>query len=236
MNGELIDRVLFVQHQPDCTPSYLGERAAELGMRSDVVSVADVAGEETDLPSATDYDLLVPLGFGGSVLDAEVPFLDAERALLTEAVRAGVPVFGVCFGAQLLASVLGGEVYQLPGPEIGWLPVHTSDQRLVPSGPWLVWHFDAFECPPGGVELARTEISSQAFVHGPHIGLQFHPEAAPENVAQWSGTYRDSLLELGIDPGEIVETTRRNEHGNRALAYTLFDRVVQHAESAPLSA
>lgn len=226
-----IERVLFIQHQPDCTPSYLGERARELGMRVEVVSVAE-ATASTELPGTTEYDLLVPLGFGGSVLDPAVPFLAAERAMLSGAVEAGIPVFGVCFGAQLLASVLGGTVYELPaGPEIGWFPVRSTDQRLLPSGPWLVWHFDAFECPPDGRELGSTEISSQAFSWGPHIGLQFHPEAAPDNVAQWSATYRESLLRLGIDPDEMVETTRRNADANRTLAYRVFDRVVQHAES-----
>ena len=41
-------------------------------------------------------------------------------------------------------------------PEIGWHQVGTDAPDLVPGGPWFQWHFDRFDVPPGGVELARN--------------------------------------------------------------------------------
>ena len=55
--------------------------------------------------------------------DAELPWLTAETAAIGEAVRAGVPYFGACLGAQLLAASLGARVYAGPEPEVGVLPV-----------------------------------------------------------------------------------------------------------------
>ena len=55
--------------------------------------------------------------------DAELPWLTAEKRLIGEAVRAGVPYFGACLGVQLLAASLGARVYAGPEPEVGVLPV-----------------------------------------------------------------------------------------------------------------
>jgi adenosylmethionine-8-amino-7-oxononanoate aminotransferase len=54
---------------------------------------------------------------------------------------------GLCFGGQMLARVIGGEVYRSDDSEIGWLPVRSSDASLVPEGPWFQWHFDTFTLP-----------------------------------------------------------------------------------------
>ncbi len=43
--------------------------------------------------------------------EAELPWLVAEKRLIGDAVRAGVPYWGACLGVQLLASSLGARVY-----------------------------------------------------------------------------------------------------------------------------
>lgn len=220
-------RVLFLQHQDDCGPGYLGDRARARGF---VVEVADLArGARLEAP--TRFALIVPLGSDHSTLDTSVPFLAAERAFLEEAVAAGVPVLGVCFGAQLLATVLGGRVRTLDRPEIGWLPVDTTDPGLVERGPWLVWHLDAFECPPGAELLASTPVSAQAFRRGPHMGVQFHPEATPESAGSWAASYRDSLPLAGVDRSALIDETDRRRDECRERAATLFDRVVNAVSS-----
>ena len=55
--------------------------------------------------------------------ERKYPWLAAEKAFLTEAVRAGIPILGVCLGAQLLAIALGARVYRGAYKEIGWWPV-----------------------------------------------------------------------------------------------------------------
>ena len=57
---------------------------------------------------------------------------------------------------------------------------------LVPAGPWLEWHYERFCTPPGATELARTADAPQAFRLGPHLGVQFHPEATVEIVEGWA--------------------------------------------------
>jgi GMP synthase (glutamine-hydrolysing) len=88
--------------------------------------------------------------------DDAVPWITDERAFLRAAIDAEVPVFGICFGSQILAHVLGGHVRPGARPEIGWMEVDTAAPELVAPGPWLVWHFDALVPPPGAREIART--------------------------------------------------------------------------------
>jgi len=215
-------RVLFLQHQDDCGPGHLGDRAVELGF---TVEVADLArGARPEDPSR--FAVVVPLGSDDSVLDRSVPHLAHERAFLEEAVAAEVPVLGVCFGAQLLATVLGGRVRPLDRPEIGWLPVDTTDPRIIRPGPWLVWHLDAIECPPGADVLASTPVCVQAFRQGPHLGVQFHPEATPESARAWAAKYEDALTRVGVERSALLEETERRRSWSREQAAALFDRVV----------
>ncbi len=179
-------------------------------------------------PSAVGYDLVVPLGSSHSAYDTSVPFLAGEARLIREAVDAGVPVLGICFGAQLLAQVLGGDVSPLPdGPEIGWLPVSTRDQALIDPGPWLVWHFDVMTVPPGADEVAWTASGTQAFRYGPHVGVQFHPEATPENIGSWAWRYHPALTRLGITTGELAAETSRLESSARTRGHVLLDRFLE---------
>ncbi|MFC5995754.1 type 1 glutamine amidotransferase [Pseudonocardia hispaniensis] len=218
MGGDV--RVLFIEHQDDCPPGYLGERAAQRGFEVDVVRVRD-----GNLPDPRGYSLVVPLGSTDAAYDDTLPHLAAESALLAGAIEAGVPVLGICFGAQLLSRVLGGVVAPLPsGPEIGWLPVDTLESELVAPGPWLVWHLDTMSCPPGATAIAHTTAGLQAFRYGPHLGVQFHPEAPPSSVESWSRSYAATLTALGLDPAELAARTSALQDDARARAHELFDR------------
>jgi len=218
-------RVLFVQHQDNCPPALVGERLVMLGAAVEVVRA-----QAPRLPDPTEFDLVVPLGSDDSAADESLPYLRGEWELLERAVRSGVPVFGICFGAQLLCRVLGGSVRPLPGgPEIGWLPVETSDAGVVEPGPWLVWHLDLMEPGVGSVEVARNSMGAQAFTHGPHIGVQFHPEATAASVRVWAEHYSDSLEKLGIEPASLLEQTVDLAPATRQRADTLVDRVLARA-------
>jgi GMP synthase-like glutamine amidotransferase len=114
--------VLCVQHQDDCPPGYVGQRLVDLGAHLEVVDA-----RQGRLPDPREFDLVVSLGSDDSAHDDTVPYLRQEWEVLETAVRAEVPVLGICFGAQLLSVVLGGSVAPLPdGPEIGWLTVRTG--------------------------------------------------------------------------------------------------------------
>src|SRR4051812_14947826 len=90
-----------------------------------VLAAAGVELDERDLPSGDPLpaldavDGLLSLGGDQSVLDRD-PILEAEAVLLRDAVAAGLPVLGVCLGAQLLAHALGGRVRRLPRRMVSW--------------------------------------------------------------------------------------------------------------------
>ncbi len=101
----------------------------------------------------------------------------ANWKLLETCLQRDVPVLGLCFGGQALATVLGGAVRRLEKPERGWHRIDTDAPGLVGEGPWLQWHYDAFTLPSGAEELARSAACPQAFTSGRNLGTQFHPEA-----------------------------------------------------------
>ena len=144
-------------------------------------------------PEAASIDFLVIMGGGMNVYQyRNHPWLVAEKTLIAEVIGQGKPVLGVCLGAQLIADVMGGRVYQNPEFEIGWFPIRTLDavrqHPLVCHFPAeftaLHWHGDTFDLPAGATLLASTEAcANQAFVcEGNVVGLQFHIEVRPEDV------------------------------------------------------
>jgi GMP synthase (glutamine-hydrolysing) len=220
-------RVLFVQHQQDCPPGWVGERLADLGADVEVLPA-----RSSRYPDPAGFQLVVPLGSDDSAADDSVSYLRREWELLERAVQRRVPVFGICFGAQLLCRVLGGAVRPLPEPEIGWLPVRTDEPGLVEPGPWLVWHLDRLDPAPGSVPVARTGVATQAFTHGPHLGVQFHPEATPASIGVWAQRYRGSLARIGIEPDGLVAESHDRSARARELADRLVDRVLARADVA----
>lgn len=138
----------------------------------------------------------------------------AERAFLGDAHQAGVPVLGVCFGAQQLALALGGAVTRAQTPEVGWHNVTSIPEAAsvagaeTLAGQWFQWHYDRFSVPAGALALAESPAAPQAFTSGRTLALQFHPEVTVSIVAHWaSGGGEQELLDAGIDPGELFAET-----------------------------
>ena len=66
----------------------------------------------------------------------------------------------------------------------------SADPDVLADGEWLQFHDDAFTLPPGAELLAANEIGVQAFRHGRHLGVQFHPEITPTAFAAWVDAWR----------------------------------------------
>ncbi len=210
-------RVLFLHNDPTAPAALLGEAFADNGFDVDTFDVvpADRPDDpilEVRFPDVTDYDVIVALGARWAAYDERVPWIAPEMELVRSALAAGSGVLGVCFGGQLLARALGGEVSRSPHPEIGWYEVHSDNPALVPHGPWFQWHFDRFTPPPGSVELARNLGTTQAFVQGRALGLQFHPEVDEALVSYWIDSDEqtggeDDMAALGVDADELRTRT-----------------------------
>lgn len=149
-------------------------------------------------------DLLLVLGGTVGAYETDrVPFLAPEIALLGERMCLGLPVLGICLGAQLMAAALGARVYKGPTHEIGWLAVTPTAAGeadplfpllVTPSPVTLQWHGDTFDLPTGTIALGESAAySAQGFRHGAlSYALQFHPEVPIGDLPTW--------VELSVPP------------------------------------
>lgn len=185
-------RVLVTQHHPDEGPGRLGRFLEEQGARLQVVHLYRGQGLPPDLEG-----LGAVISMGGPMnvyQEKEHPWITAELELLARAARAGLPVLGICLGAQLLARALGAQVVAAPVVEIGWgrvclTPAAASDplwRGVAPELEVVQWHQDMFQIPPGARLTARgRDCPHQAFSRGRAFGLQFHLEATLEMLRHW---------------------------------------------------
>jgi len=139
------------------------------------------------LPPETPWEKIAPLKPKGFILSGGPASVYAEGA--PQAPRyvyeSGLPVLGICYGTQLIAHQLGGQVTPAPKHEYGQAMLHvTADSPLFAGLPesMMVWmsHGDEIQrMPPGFKALAKTDNSSVAVMGSRNIfGLQFHPEVA----------------------------------------------------------
>jgi GMP synthase-like glutamine amidotransferase len=155
------------------------------------------------LPDIEDIDLLVVMGGPMSVNDeTEYPWLAKEKQFIRSAIEAGMPVLGICLGAQLIASSMGSEVFTNPEKEIGWFPVEavkseiTSAFRFPEEIEVFHWHGETFNLPTGSVQLAKSRgCENQAFQIGNNVvGLQFHLETTSASAQAIIENCRDELV------------------------------------------
>jgi len=141
---------------------------------------------EGSLPDPAAFSHIILTGSEASILERE-PWVDAEAAMVREAVSAGPAVLGSCWGHQLIAYALAGPrcVGRCPSPEIGWIAVQVDRESELLGATGTVHHvfsvhFDEVRDLPAPFEvLASTEACRvQAFRVGdkPIWGLQSHPE------------------------------------------------------------
>jgi GMP synthase (glutamine-hydrolysing) len=155
--------------------------------------------------------------FGGAMhadQDHLHPWLRDENLLLEELLDRGVPLLGVCLGAQLIAKAAGGWVGPVDEPEVGWYPVElTPEGRTDPvlgalprSFEAFQWHYYTYGLPAGAVELARSPVCTQAFRLGEAVwGIQFHPEVTLEQITGWCD---DGEEEIPCGADALLEATR----------------------------
>jgi GMP synthase-like glutamine amidotransferase len=189
-----IFRHLVCQH-----PGYLGEYLQARSIPWEMVCI----DEDNPVPQQIDdVSGLVFMGAGVSVND-RLPWIEGELQLIRKAIEIGLPVMGVCFGAQLMSRALGGEITRGKGMEIGWYPVYMQVNEGYDN--WLNgipeqftafhWHADTYTLPMHSRHLMKSDcFDQQGFIIGDHLGMQFHLEMTREMVENWIERYGSDLL------------------------------------------
>ena len=191
------------------------------------------------LPRLDEVQGIVSLGGEQNALDPE---LAGEARLLGEATERGVPVLGVCLGAQLLAHALGGGVRQLARRHVAWLPLEPLPAaagdpvlgELPPRAAGLHWNEDGFDLPAAATELLRSPAGSgEGFRAGTRSwGVQFHPELDEAALEHWYEDWHGALAQAGVGEDAARAADREHLPGQRPLSEAIFGgfgRVVTRA-------
>ena len=221
-------KVLALTHGPSVGAGGFGDAVRDAGHELAVWPVS--LGAEA--PAGADAILV----FGGAMhpdQEERHPWLRGELRFLQSALERELPLFGVCLGAQLLARAAGASVHPSSEPEVGWFQVELTESArddqvlgsLQPQFDAFQWHHYTYELPPGAIELARSELSAQAFRLGRAYGIQFHAEVTGAQVERWLDEDPDGVA----DPEALRrETAARisawNETG-RALCRAFLETV-----------
>lgn len=146
--------------------------------------------------------MLVVMGALDSCTDEHLPWLDAESRFVCSALGRGIPVLGICFGAQLLAQLIGGKVVPGGAIERGLVEVRSEAPDTMLAGRWYAHHRDSLVPPAEAEVLAESDACVQAFAYGPHLGLQFHPEVTATTIDTWRTSFHGTHATLAAeDPG-----------------------------------
>jgi len=218
-------RVVVIRHHDVDSAGFI---AAAFEARGAIIHV-HLFPDDGPLPALDGVDHIVVLGAISSVNDPD-PWIAAELDWLRGADQSGVPVLGICFGAQALCAALGGRVEAMDRKEIGWALVDSLDHGLVPAGPWLEFHGDRCLLPAAATVLARNEAAVQAFRMGRHLAVQFHPEVDGPQLKRWLDAGGNKEAErAGLDPDQFLADTIREEPIARERAGSLVAAALRTA-------
>ncbi len=197
------------------------------GLHRDQVQLVDVAAGEA-LPSAHDAAGAIITGSAAMVTE-RLPWSERTGDWIRNAMDAELPLFGVCYGHQLMAHALGGRVDYLPGGrEIGTQPIELSPgyksdplTRVLRDGfrAHTTHEQSVLEAPAGATILARSARDPhQILRYGPNaISVQFHPEFNAEVMRAYIRRRRTDLRREGADPDQIFNAVAATPMARRLL-------------------
>jgi GMP synthase (glutamine-hydrolysing) len=227
--------ILALRHVPHEGLGLLTGAFTERGLAHEVL---DMPGHQLRSFDPANWAGLVVLGGPMNVDEVgRYPFLADEARWIEQSVAVGLPVLGICLGAQLLAKASGARVYPNAIKEIGWYRVDWTGDAAVDSlfagcrasSDVFQWHGDTFDLPQNATLLATsTHCRNQAFRVGKSAyGLQFHIEVTAPIIAEWleePGNCGELAGLDYIDPQAILAATLARLPAMTELGRTVLGR------------
>jgi GMP synthase (glutamine-hydrolysing) len=204
------------------------------GLPRDAALALDVEAGAA-LPSRDGLAGVIVTGSGAMVTERR-DWSERSAQWLRDAAHAGLPLFGICYGHQLLAHALGGEVGDNPnGREMGTVGIELSPDAgddplfggLPPRFSAQATHLQSvLRTPPGATVLASSvHDACHAFRWGDAAwGVQFHPEFGTTHMRGYVHARADALAREGRCPRSVSREVAAAPHARRILR-----RFVRHA-------
>ncbi|PWJ42796.1 type 1 glutamine amidotransferase [Sediminitomix flava] len=192
--------------------------------------------ENAKLPNLDELDCLIVMGGPMGIYDyGKYPWLKEEKEFIKAAISANKKVIGICLGAQLIADVLGAEVYPNQEKEIGWLNLYKESEHPILSDfdkefTAFHWHGDTFDLPKNSKRLFHSTVcKNQAYLYNEKVlGLQFHFEATESSVAEIVKNCADELIPAPyVQSAESILVEKRYFQANNERMFKLLDYLDQ---------
>ena len=227
--------ILFVRCDASET---FGVAPAAVESAGGTVAVWNALDTTDPRPSLDNIGGIVVFGSTFNVEHAdEQPFIKETADLIGEGLERRIPFLGVCFGGQLLAWALDARVGEGPAREIGFEPIHPTDDaahdrlfsHLSDGDLAFQWHGDAFELPAGATLLATgDQVPNQAFRVGELAwGTQFHCEVNLSELDFWLDEFAkegDLRSEWGKSSQEVRDEAGRFMAEHESRGREVFER------------
>lgn len=198
--------------------SYADQLRRAAGLEPQAVRIVPVH-EGASLPPWDECAAALITGSPAMVTD-RAPWSERTAQWLGQAVERELPVFGVCYGHQLLAHALGGAVADNPqGRELGTQTVTLApgarDDALLADAPQSfpaqMQHTQSVVAPPAGAQvLAASRMDAhQMLRYGPAaVSVQFHPEFDEELTRADLQRRGERYRKLGVDVDALERSVR----------------------------
>jgi GMP synthase (glutamine-hydrolysing) len=184
-----------------------------------------------ELPGDFRYDAFVVTGSSASVY-WDRTWIGQLKEWVGDAVEAGLPALGVCYGHQLLADVMGGRVDGMGEYEIGYRTVEQDGQNRLLEGisddmTVFTTHSDhVVEAPPGATVFAKNDYGIHGFRKGHIFGVQFHPEYDMATAREITEGKDDQLSAERIE--DVLAGIHASNYEAACEAKQLFDNFLDY--------
>lgn len=226
MKNALAIRHVKIEHA-----GIFGEILSQKGFK---INYLDISKGQLLTSGLESYSMLFILGgYMGAYETEKYPFLNYEFKIIEYALKANVPVIGLCLGAQILAKVLGFNVYKgSNGKEIGFFEIKKTQQHPFFSGfdanfKAFQWHGDTFDLPESLRIFSSEKYPNQGFIYNNTTGLQFHIEVTQDMVKEWLKEYADEINQEHLNPIEILSQASIELPKLKAYAVSMIKQILK---------